>query len=313
MNAEIFTASQLSNDDYHAAHGLSSTALKELVQRSPAHCRALMDGLRRKGSDAMDLGTVVHAAVLEPDTFWDRFWVAPVKADHPEALDTVADYRKACDYFGADYKAKDTKPALRAALEGIDAPVAFWEDLKVCPDGKDEITRHQFDVASGVVGSIRETPEAGDLFSAGESEMSFFALDEPTGVVVKARADCYVEKAATVADLKTCEDARPHAVQRAIVNYGYDLSAAMYLDVIAAAGKPAESFVWVFAETTPPYAVRVYIASSDMLEQARARYRAGLEQFAWCRDTDSWPGYEGAPQLIDLPAWAKKTNDSEVV
>mgnify|MGYP006423719621 CR=1 FL=1 len=313
MNAEIYTALQLSNADYHAAHGLSSTALKELVQRSPAHCRALMDGLRRKTSDSMDLGTVVHSAVLEPDTFWDLYWLAPAKADHPEALDTVADYRNACDYFGADYKAKDTKAALRAALEGIDAPVAFWEDLKTCPDGKSEITRHQFDVASGISGAIRETPDAADLFSAGDPEVSFFALDEPTEVVVKARADCYLEKQGMVVDLKTCEDARPHAVQRAIVNYGYDLSAAMYLDVIGRAGMSAESFVWVFAETAPPYAIRVYVASSDMLEQAHARYRAGLEQFAWCRDTDSWPGYEGAAQVIDLPAWAKKSTDSEVV
>ena len=466
MKPGIYTADELSNEDYHAGDGVSSTVLKELIKRSPAHCRALMDGLRSKTSNAMNLGTVVHTAVLEPHRFWDQYWVAPErseypdaletteeyraaaerfgidlqgksskeeirplleaassdlvfwedlvaaapskdqypdaldsladykaactarglllqgkatkgnmhqalvdagvhdgsdlgsidaykdacashgillpaeatkpnmraalerfgadvvfwddlaaqipsKADYPHALDSLGDYRKAAERLGINLSAKTTKADIRAALESAGAPVTFWDDLRACPEGKAEITRAQADIASGILASVQACPNASALLCDGVAELSFFWVDPATGELCKVRPDNYLESSGMVADLKTCDDARPHAVQRAIYNYGYDLSAAMYLDGVAAQGKPANGFAWVFAETAPPYAVRVYIASDALLEQARKRYRRGLEQFSMCRLADSWPGYPSETVEIDLPAWAEK--ETEVV
>ncbi|WP_175404834.1 PD-(D/E)XK nuclease-like domain-containing protein, partial [Endozoicomonas atrinae] len=54
--------------DYHGGAGLSASTLVEMG-RSPAHCKAKLDGLREKRTRALDLGQALHCAVLEPERF----------------------------------------------------------------------------------------------------------------------------------------------------------------------------------------------------------------------------------------------------
>lgn len=425
MKPGIYTNAELSNEEYHGGEGVSSTILKELITRSAAHCKALMDGLRRKSSASMSLGTVIHSAVLEPETFNDEYFILPdrsdypdaletiddykraaeeygldlsaktgkaeiraaleavssdlvfwedlvaaapskekypdaldsvgdykeaakrrgielpskakksdfrealekanadvvfwddlaaqipKKADYPDALDSVADYRAAAERLGVDLSAKSTKPAIRAELERVGASVMFWEDLVAVPEGKTPISRADADAAAGVSRSVQTDPEASRWLSGGVAERSFVWVDRLTGELCKVRTDYYIESEGVLSDLKTCEDARPEAVARAIARYGYDVSAAMYLDGVAACGKPARKFVWVFAETVPPYAVRCYEASGALLDRARQKYRAGLDQFSFCHSMDSWPSYPSDLVEIDLPVWARVQEEND--
>lgn len=425
MKPGIYTNAELSNEEYHGGEGVSSTILKELITRSAAHCKALMDGLRRKSSASMSLGTVIHSAVLEPETFGDEYFILPErsdypdalettddykraaeeydldlsaktgkaeiraaleavssdlvfwedlvaaaptkekypdaldsvadyraacekaeldlpkkttkpgmrealieakadvvfwddlaakipkKADHPEALDSLADYREAAERLGVDLSAKNTKPAIRAELERVGASVMFWDDLVAVPEGKKPVTREQADAAAGVSHSVVVDPEASRWLSGGVAEQSFVWVDRLTGELCKVRTDYYIESEGVLSDLKTCEDARPEAVSRAIARYGYDVSAAMYMDGVEACGKPAKKFVWVFAETVPPYAVRCYEASPALLDRARRKYRAGLDQFSFCHSMDSWPSYPSDLVEIDVPVWARIQEENE--
>lgn len=307
MKPGIYSNAELSNEAYHASEGISSTALKELIARSPAHCRAMLDGLRRKGSAAMSLGTVIHSAVLEPETFWQEYWLAPDRGDHPEAVDTVAQLKEAAKTHGVDIKGKTKKDDLRAALVAAEAPVVFWDDLNTPPAGRAVLSPDQAEVAAGVVQAIQADPEARHWLSGGVAERSYYWRDEATGELCKVRHDYYQEGEAAVVDLKTCEDARPDAVAKSIYRYGYDVSAAMYLEGAQANGKPAGRFIWVFAETKPPYAVRCYEASPEMLARAGRKFRAGLDQYSFCRMADSWPGYPSGLMEIDLPGFALKS------
>lgn len=425
MKPGIYTNAELSNEAYHASEGVSSTTLKELINRSPAHCRAYMDGLRKKGSASMSLGTIIHSAVLEPESFGQEYFVLPARADYPEALETLEDYRAAAEAHGVDLSSKSSKPAIRAELEkaadglvfwedlvaaaptkekypnaldsaadfkescglhGVEVPAkatkaamraalvganaevefwddlaaqipkkadhpealdspadykakaeelgvdlsakttkgeiraaleaagveaTYWDDLVAVPEGMVAITREQANVAAGVCQSIFADPEASHWLSGGVAEQSYYWRDRLTGELCKARSDYYLESEGIIADLKTCEDARPEAVARSIAKYGYDISAAMYLDGVAANGLPANGFVWVFAETAPPYAVRCYLATDALLARARGKFHSGLEQFSFCRSADNWPGYAVGLVEIDLPGWARK-NDEEL-
>src|SRR6478752_5616567 len=79
MNITILPASEwasgkpgiyasVTNEAYHAAPGLSSTALKKL-HKSPAHAALKDDGERSQASqDALDLGTIAHGIILENAT-----------------------------------------------------------------------------------------------------------------------------------------------------------------------------------------------------------------------------------------------------
>ena len=427
MKPGIYTAAELSNEEYHGGGGVSSTTLKELISRSPAHCKAMMDGLRRKSSTAMALGTVVHSAVLEPDLFASTYFVPPVreeypdaletsaeylaaveaagldlsaktsraairaaldlvepglvywedlaaaaptkekypdaldsvaqfkdacqafsvnvppkstkqymreslvfakadvvfwddlaaqvpkKADHPEALDSVADYRLAAETLGVDLSAKSTKAAMRLELEKAGAPVVFWEDLIAVPEGMAAISREQADVAAGIAAAVRRDSDAAYWLTGGVSEQSFVWTDALTGELCKARTDHYLESEGFLADLKTCQDCRPEAVARDIAKYGYDVSAAMYLEGVRAAGKPSEAFVWVFVEILPPYALRCYVASPALLKRALNKYYSGLEQFSLCRLADHWPSYPAGLVEIDVPRWASIQDENNEI
>ena len=55
----------LSNRDYHAHPAISKSGL-DLISRSPAHYRYRAP---KEPSRAMEIGTAIHTALLEPDRY----------------------------------------------------------------------------------------------------------------------------------------------------------------------------------------------------------------------------------------------------
>ena len=62
----------MSNADYHASEGISSTGIKQVL-RSPAHYKYSSF----ETSEAMKFGTVAHKLALEPDDFENEFILVP--------------------------------------------------------------------------------------------------------------------------------------------------------------------------------------------------------------------------------------------
>ena len=64
---------------YHAAEGVSKSMLDILESQTPAHLQAYLYGLAKEETPAMRFGTILHRALLEPDTYRDGFHVKPEK------------------------------------------------------------------------------------------------------------------------------------------------------------------------------------------------------------------------------------------
>lgn len=64
---------------YHAAAGVSKSMLDVLAEKTPAHLQAYLSGEAKEETEAMRFGTIVHRALLEPDTYTDGFHVKPEK------------------------------------------------------------------------------------------------------------------------------------------------------------------------------------------------------------------------------------------
>src|SRR6266436_6855013 len=62
---------------YFASAGVSKSMLDILADKTPAHLKAYLEGEREKETAAMQFGTVLHRALLEPDTFNDGFHIRP--------------------------------------------------------------------------------------------------------------------------------------------------------------------------------------------------------------------------------------------
>ena len=61
---------------YHAAAGVSKSMLDILAEKTPAHLIAYLNG-EKEETEAMRFGTILHRALLEPDTYKDAFHVKP--------------------------------------------------------------------------------------------------------------------------------------------------------------------------------------------------------------------------------------------
>lgn len=124
----------ISNEAYHASDGLNASTIKSLARGTPARARWQMDN-PSKPSAAMLLGTLVHSAVLEPDTM-DQYAV-----------------------IEGDGRTKMVRDAKRAA-----------EDA-----GKTVVTRDQMDIAEALQERAHGHPVASEYLSAGSAEVSIYA------------------------------------------------------------------------------------------------------------------------------------------
>ena len=141
------------NADYHADPAVSASHLKEII-RSPYHYWARYINPDRKPVEptaAMQLGTLVHTAVLEPDELLQRYAVAP------------------------DRRTKAGKEqAERIAAEGLEP-----------------VSEADMALALGMAASVRNHPAASALLAHGKAEQSFWWDDLQTGLRCKCRPDWY--------------------------------------------------------------------------------------------------------------------------
>lgn len=271
----------MSNADYHAHESLSSSGVK-VFNRSPLHYwQAYLNPNREEVETkaTMNLGSLVHTLFLEPDQYSAEYAILP------------------------DDINKRTK-------EGKAAFVVFEE----ANAGKCLITAEQLQQAQGMVAALEAHPVTQVLDQhVGIVEASIFYADPVTGVECRVRPDwclppCDAFPNGLIIDLKSTDDARPTAFARTCANFGYDLSAAMYVDAFQLHYQTSDApdFLFLVAERDAPFAVACYQASYDMLTNGRIKLNRSLSQFAKCQISNIWPGYDSTIKAIELPAWANK-------
>ena len=62
-----------SNEVYHQSKAISSSALKTIYKKSVYH---YLNQAPRYGG-ALQLGSAIHTAVLEPEKFYDEYYISP--------------------------------------------------------------------------------------------------------------------------------------------------------------------------------------------------------------------------------------------
>ena len=155
------------NDAYHSyPEGISSTGLKSVL-RSPAHYKFQA---ARTPSRAMEIGTAIHTALLEPDRF-------------------AADYVLLREV--KDRKASEYKQAVKT--HGTEVVLTAGES--------DNVIGMQEAVLSNPLMRSRLTGE-------GWRELSLFVRDPDTQVLIRVRYDLLLTDG-TIVDVKKTQDARP--------------------------------------------------------------------------------------------------------
>ncbi|MEE4419600.1 PD-(D/E)XK nuclease-like domain-containing protein [Streptomyces bugieae] len=263
----------LSAEDYHADRtSISSTGLRKLLAPGcPAQFKHDRDNPRAPKKE-FDLGNAAHADLLG------------------EGHDIVV-----LDY--PDWKKAEARQGRDAAYAAGQVPL-LPKDYKQVKAMTDAVRRH---------------PIAGPLFAPGSgiAERSIYWNDPTTGVRCRVRPDWLKQLPGLTlcVDFKTCADANPDAVSKAIRDHAYHQQDPMYIDGIEAAGLAPDGcrFIFVFQSKTAPYLVTVRELDQQSRDIGRAKNERALRIYADCTATDTWPDWTGPiteiPQ-ISLPTWA---------
>jgi hypothetical protein len=219
---------------------------------------------------ALEFGTAVHMAVLEPERFQIEYVEAP----------------------NVSRTTKAGKEAWAAAAEG----------------GKKLLKSEDWWSVQYMLRSIMEHPMARKILMArGHSEQSIFGVCPHTGLELKCRVD-YLTESGWLIDLKSTQDASLSGFQRSVANFRYHVQAAHYLNVYRlATGETPRGFAFITVEKTAPYAVQVFEASPNLIQAGSLEAMRNLRALAAALDTYSletpWPSYSQELVQLDLPAW----------
>lgn len=212
-------------------------------------------------------------------------------------------------------KVSGTKADLIQAVKSVKPDAVFADELldawRENPEGKVLVTRQQLSTALAIQKALLNHPTAGKLLThpSRAVEVSYFGIDEETGLEVRVRPDLEIDMSGLRigADLKTIsmwnikQEGLRAKLHREIIERDYHLSAAMYCETAA-----LDQFFWIFVNKDENYHwIAIIEASEELLELGMLEYRKAMRAIANCFDTGEWP----APITED---YTEELNDFDV-
>lgn len=260
---------------YHNTEGFISSTGLALVMKSPRHYE------RRQPltSDAVRMGSIFHAMILEPDVFKKDYVLLPDVHDKRLAV-----YKEAVKAYGEE----------RIII------------------GRDLLKMQEMEK------SLMDNPNTRELIEAkGYTELSLFTTDPVSGLRVRCRYDKLIVDGDTLipVDLKTARDASPDGFSKAIHDRLYQLQAALYTDApMWETGIHAQTLRHVVVENEEPFCSMRYKLDSISLHLGRLDYRQALTTYHECLKTGIFPGYpqQSGDTIIALPEYVINRREDEL-
>jgi exodeoxyribonuclease VIII len=242
---------------YRSNKGINWSTLK-YMKESPADYKLRRD-FPSEETDAMRLGTLIHAMLLEPDTLGDRYAVIPAM----------------------DMRKKESKEIYAEIVEGNPGKIL------VPAEPKNKTDRFSWKLASRVAESAKSKQIVRKMLASLQIvEWEVYAVCKHTGLPLKGLIDAVTPK--SVIDVKTIT-----SVGKIFYNiraFDYIGQLAYYRYLLDCAGEdPRELNRFVFLETTAPYKTRIMNVDPRVLEQAESDNLRLLERVAECMEHDEWP------------------------
>lgn len=268
--------------DYDAIEAMNWSSLKRMHESALEY-----DFRRAKREDdkpCWTLGRAAHCAVLEPESFDERYVCAP--REFPDTKGVM----------------KPTTMALKSAKEWFSAQTV---------GGREGMKEEEYGAALSIGARVHDHAHARRLLTGGRAEVTVRWTDAATGLACKARLD-YLRPTMLV-DLKSTRDCGPRSFASDAARYLYHGQVAWYLDgAIAARMLPPDAETWIVAvESEPPHDVACYSVEGIDLEAGRALYRSLLELYEECTAAKWWPGKVPDPRPLSLPGWAPGMREAE--
>lgn len=278
MNPGVYPG--MPREKYEQIDAVNYSTLKHL-DKSPGHM--LQEKLNPpEPSEALDVGTATHIAILEPDRF-EQEYVVPPKVDR---------------------RTKDGKAEWAAFLE---------EHAH-----QQHIDAANYDAVVAMRDAVYRNPTARAVLQGrGANELVAVWEDTETGLLCKGAMDRVTNVDATniVVDVKTLAGlAKPRVFEREIARRQYHVQAGMYTGGLEELGfgrigehvdgaVPLE-YWFIVVEKSPPHASRVMKLATEAIQLGRDRLREYLKLYAECLEANRWPLYPTTVPTVSVPPWA---------
>jgi hypothetical protein len=280
----------MSFEEYHAVQAVSASGLR-VFARSPWHYKHRVEITPTR---PMLRGTLAHCAALEPHALADRYVVAPADAPRrPRA---------------AQLSAKKPSPDSVAAMQ-------WWADFQAAAGEREIISAEDYALCQQQLAALNAAPEIRKLLESGHGEVSIFWVDPDSRLYCKARLDWLhvAGKQADILELKSTADESPSGFSRTAARMKYELQRSHYVDAVRIGGRlDVRSWTWAAVTSAAPVLAVPYELTDELIEQADDERADILQRLAWCMKHDKWPAYGDGVQLLDFPAYAKRSTEIEV-
>lgn len=144
-------------------------------------------------------------------------------------------------------------------------------------------------------------------FEAGGVECEQTLVWQEREAWCRVRPDLMTSDMRTMVDLKvTGTNARE--ANKQFFSQGYDVQAAFMergADALDAKGQGRRQIIYLFVEDEPPHAFMPLLVSEGTLTLARKKYRAAVNAWRVCLETQTWPAYPATLVPTETPAWAE--------
>lgn len=191
-----------------------------------------------------------------------------------------------------DWKTTKAKTARAAAWSKHQTPLLPW----------------QYEQAETMSKALLDDDLAGTLLSGGDHELSLYAPDPVTGLMLRGRPDSMNNSTGRLIllDIKTTDDANPDEFAWSAYKFGYAEQAAFYRMLAILLGlDPDPAFVFLVVSTEPPHLVSVIeLKAAAVAVYGDSRNRRAIDRIAAAFETDTWPDYSGEIHQVDLPRCA---------
>ena len=242
--------------DYDLIPAVRRSDLWEM-KKSPAHYLYKVTH-QEEPTPALLFGTAAHKFILEEESFWDQYIMAPE----------------------VDRRTKAGK--------------AEWAEFLEKLDGKCSITGADLETIEAMNQAILANKTAADLLKTGRHEVPITWTDPGTGELCKCRPDVLTEHEGKkyIVDYKTTTSCEDGSFEHSCRFYGYKLQAGMYTEGVFHDELETYGFAFVAQEKKAPYAVRVYFCDPGFVEEGRELFHELIGKLHECKQTNTWPGYE---------------------
>jgi hypothetical protein len=283
-------------DEYLALPLMSASGI-ENIRKSPKqylHAKTTP----KKRTSALERGTGLHLAVLEPVLFDSQFVVS---GPCDELLKSGARKGEPCGVNGSylherlgwlcGTHVKGAGPGIRSDIEII------------------SVQTHA-DVI-GMRDAIRAHKRAASLFEGAGSFETTIVFDDPdTGVRCKIRPDRLVKRAGMNVDIKTTVCAQEWAFSSQAEKLGYFRKLALYRRGLRAVGWPYKETAVLAIESAAPYDLVPYLLDEKDLDSADIEVTRALREYKTCEELGVFPGYTEEFKMLSRPKWASAQEDA---